>query len=404
MHGEHDETTRELIRGAVAELAAVGQAEFTMDGVVRRSYYSPGALYERWSDRGDLISAAGTLAIIPDVVEGLARVIDAGSALEWVLDDGRDRIALVGEVMLAGSTTDAVRPVSLQAWQALHEGLGRHLPPGMAWFMAVYSLGNALLDVIGLHGPMPARGRIPWLREACDVELEERRVMSQGRAADDIDVPQVPLPARSDATAQALIQAAQTLLHERGAEALSTRRVSAAAGVTTGALYRRYRGKADLLADVLHVELAPDRYEWTWDLVGALAEQNPYWASADVMTGQFLAAAQDTVSQRVLLQIGVAARNDPVLRGQVQQRVAQAHRARRELFATFIKEGVMRSDVDPAVFAWGFQTLPVGARVLLALDIPLDGPAVATAMRAILTAAASAGAPSAYRPAGSSWS
>ena len=64
----------------------------------------------------------------------------------------------------------------------------------------------------------------------------------------------------------------------------------------------------------------------------------------------------------------------------------------------------MRDDVDPAVFAWGFQTLPVGARVLLALDIPLDGPAVATAMRAILTAAASAGAPSAYRPAGSSWS
>lgn len=227
--------------------------------------------------------------------------------------------------------------------------------------------------------------------------------MADGQVAGGIDVPQVPPPARNDTTALALIQAAQTLLHERGAEALSTRRVSAAAGVTTGALYRRYGGKADLLADVLLVELAPDRYEWTWDLVGALAERNPYWASADVMTGQFLAAAHDTVSQRVLLQIGVAARNDPALRSQVQQRIAQAHRARRDLFARFAEAGVMRSDVDPAVFAWGFQTLPVGARVLLALDVPLDGPAVATAMRAILTASASEEDPGARRFPDLSW-
>jgi AcrR family transcriptional regulator len=96
-----------------------------------------------------------------------------------------------------------------------------------------------------------------------------------------------------------LIQAAQSLLAEQGAESLSTRRVSAQAGVTTGAIYRRYDGKGALLADVLLVALAPDRYEWTWELVAALASDDPYRAAADVMTAQLLAASRTEAEQRV---------------------------------------------------------------------------------------------------------
>jgi len=186
----------------------------------------------------------------------------------------------------------------------------------------------------------------------------------------------------------ALIEAAQKLLAEHGVQGISTRRVSAAAGVTTGAIYRRYDGKAALLADVLLAALAPDRYAWTWELVAALASDDPYWGAADVMTEQLLAAARDTASQRVLLHIGVAARNDPALRTQVQERVLIAHRARRDMFARLIAAGVMRDDVDPAVLAWGFQSEPVGVRALLPLGIPLDTGAIASSMRAILTAAA----------------
>jgi|DEB0MinimDraft_3_1074331.scaffolds.fasta_scaffold21821_2 AcrR family transcriptional regulator len=78
-----------------------------------------------------------------------------------------------------------------------------------------------------------------------------------------------------------------------------TRRVSAQAGVTTGAIYRRYEGKGALLADVLLVALAPDRYEWTWELVAALASDDPYRAAADVMTAQLLAASRTEAEQRV---------------------------------------------------------------------------------------------------------
>ena len=387
MQGEHDPTTRDLIAGARRELAAVGQAAFTMDGVIRRSFYSTGALYERWPDRADLIADVGR-EVRDELAGALSAIPSAPAAFAWALDDGRDLLALVGEILIAGHASPAVRDVAIETWSTLREGLERVLPPGMSWYTAAVAIGGALLDVIGLPGPMPPTGRIAWLTEACTIEREQRHVPLPGGARAGVDVPQVPLPVRSDPTAQALIQAAQALLAEHGAEGISTRRVSAAAGVTTGAMYRRYDGKAALLFDVLLAELAPDRYAWTWELVRALATDDPYWGAADAMTRQLFAAAADETSQRVLLQIGVAARNDEALRGQVQQRVLIAHQARTEMLARLAEAGVMRNDVDPSVFAWGFQAEPVGVRAILPLGIALDETAVTTSMRAILTAAA----------------
>lgn len=387
MQGEHGQTTRDLIVGARDELAAVGQAAFTMDGVVRRSFYSSGALYERWPDRADLLADVGR-EVRDELARALAGLPDAPAAFAWALDDARDVLTLAGEILIAGHTSPSVRAIAIETWTTLREGLERVLPPGMAWYTAAVAIGGALLDVIGLPGPRPPTGRITWLTEACTIEIEQLHVPLPGGASPGVDVPEVPPPVRSDPTAQALIQAAQTLLAEHGADAVSTRRVSAAAGVTTGAIYRRYDGKAALLSDVLLAELAPDRYAWTWELVRALATDDPYWGAADAMTQQLFAAASDEMSQRVLLQIGVAARNDEALRRQVQERILVAHRARTDMFARLAEAGVMRDDVDPAVLAWGFQTEPVGVRAILPVGIALDEAAVTASMRAILTAAA----------------
>ncbi len=388
MQGEHDPTTRDLIRAALAEFATVGQAEFTMDGVAKRAFYSPGTLYSRWSDRSELLAEIARDIILRDLEAELARTTDPVQAISCVLDGSRALLALIGEILIAGHSMPAVQGVALQAWSTLRIGLERHLPPGLAWYVATIAVGGGLLDSIGLPGPTPPSGRIAWLVDARAIEVEERHVSGHGSMQGDVDFPEVPPPSRSDATAQSLIQAAQTLLAAHGAEGLSTRRVSAEAGVTTGAIYRRYDGKAALLADVLLVELAPDRYAWTWDLVEALATQDPYWNAADAITEQLIKVARDDASQRVLLQIGVAARNDEMLRAKVQERVLVAHAARTEMFTRLRDAGVMRTDVDPAVFAWGFQTLPVGLRALTPLGIPVDETAAATSMRSILTAAA----------------
>lgn len=386
MHGEHNRATRELLEAARAELRDVGQAAFTMDAVARRAYYSPGAIYQRWPDRVSLLGDVGR-EVLADLEGALAGVGDAEASISFALDDGRDLLGLVSEILIAGHTSTDIRDVSLAMWSALRTAMGRHLPPGMAWYLSIVGLGDAMLASIDIAAPLPVGPRIRWMLDACDVEAMGLHVPRPG-ALTQADVPAVPQPARSDPTTLALIQAAQSLLAEQGAESLSTRRVSAQAGVTTGAIYRRYDGKGALLADVLLVALAPDRYEWTWELVAALASDDPYWAAADVMTAQLLAASRNEAEQRVLLQIGVAARTDTALRAQIQERVRVASEARCAMFDHLGKAGVIRADIDPAVLAWGFQSEPVGLRAIIPLGIPVDEEAATLSMRAALTAAA----------------
>ena len=364
----------------------MGQGAFTMDAVAKRAFYSPGALYERWPDRSLLLADVGREVQI-ELQTSIAQLSSAEDAITWVLGEGQAVLGVAGEILIAGHALAEVRGVATEIWATLRSGLDVLLPPGMAWYVAVVGLGDAMLRSIEAPPPGSLAPRVRWLVDACEVETRGLHLPGAG-ARPLADVPQVPLPARSDPTAQALIRAAQTLLAEQGAESLSTRRVSAEAGVTTGAIYRRYDGKGALLADVLLVALAPDRYEWTWELVQALASDDPYWGAADVMTSKLIEASRDEPQQRVLLQIGVAARTDPGLRAQVNERVRVAHEARREMFARLAGAGLMRDDVDPAILAWGFQSEPVGLRALVPLGIAVDEAAAQASMRAVLTAAA----------------
>lgn len=387
--GRDRDATSETIRdAAVVELLAVGQAEFTMEGVAKGAFYSIGAVYSRWPDREALIADVGRERIVPDVVTSLRAATDASSAIDWVLGDGRLRVLLLGEVMLAGHTMPEVRATAQEAWTSFVDALAQHMPPSMAWYVATYALGEALLEVIGVRGPDPARGRVTWLADACTAVPERGSDPREVAPALVLDVPVVPSPTRTDDVALALIDAARTLLQEQGVSGTSTRDIAAGAGVTTGALYRRYEGKSQLLADVLLTQLEPDRYSWTWELVRALAGDDPYRAAATVIADRMLTVAQDEAAQRVLLQVGIAARSDAGLQRQIGERVSAAHAARVDMAQHFIDAGLIRDDVSAESLAWGFQTIPVGMRATLPLGIALDDATVSASMEALLRAAA----------------
>lgn len=393
MAGAQGTTREQLIQAALTELFEVGQAEFTMEGVAQRAYFSIGAVYSYWPDRATLIGELARVPIADQLRAGLAGVDSTESAISWAFDTGRNTLVLVGEILIAGHSEEGVAEPARQLWRHLIDGLELHLPSSMAWYVAMSSLGVAMLDIIGLPGPQPPTGRTPWLVDACGEEERDLRLARAVAGPLEFTVPTVPPPMRADATTVALIQAAKSILTNAGTEGASTRSIASAAGVTTGAVYRRYKAKSQLFADVLLVELSPDRYSWTWDLVSALASDDPYQNAADVITVELMRRYEDVTSQKVLLQLGVAARNDEVLRSHVHQRIAVADRARREMFAHFIAVGLIRDDVDPAVFAWGFQAIPIGVRLTLPLGITLEEPIVATAMKAILMSSACAEQP-----------
>ncbi len=385
---DRDATTQTLVEAARAELLTVGQAEFAMEGVARRGFYSIGTVYNRWPDREALLSDLAVDVVSPAIDEALRAADGPAAAIAWTLGDGRDDVLLAGEILLAGHTMPTVRPSSLDAWEALRGGLAAHLPESMAWYVATYAVGNALLHAIGIDGPEPATGRVTWFADASAGHAGPPAPAPSMPRFDGVDVPVVPGPERTDDVAVALIGAARILLEAHGAAGTSTRGIAASAGVTTGALYRRYQGKSRLLADVLLTQLEPDRYTWTWDLVQALATADPFSDAATVLASRLIAVAEDAPAQKVLLQVGIAARSDPALREQIAERVKVAHAARVDMVRHFAETGVLREDVLPEVFAWGFQAIPVGVRATLPLGVPLDRDAVSASMAALLRAGA----------------
>lgn len=389
--GEQVGTTDLLRQAAVEELVAAGQADFAMESVARRAFFSIGTVYNRWPDRDALLTDIARTRIMAGISDGLGSAESASDAIAWVLDAGQRPVLAAGEIMLAGHTAPALAPVAVDLWQCVRGSLEQRLPSSMAWYVATYALGSALLGAIGVDGPSPATGRVQWFVDACDSTAPMPSVPRETATVDALAVPTVPSPHGNDDVARALVDAAQLLLAERGAAGTSTRDIAAGAGVTTGALYRRYDGKSGLLADVLLAQLQPDRYAWTWDLVQALASKDPFADSARVIGQRMIDAAEDEAAQRVLLQVGIAARNDSALQAQVADRIRVAHEARVEMARGFAATGLLREDVSPEVLVWGFQTIPVGVRATLPLGVPLDLDDVRASMGALLRAAARPG-------------
>ncbi len=104
---------------------------------------------------------------------------------------------------------------------------------------------------------------------------------------------------RSEATRDALIEAARALFAERGYAAVGTEEIVRAAGVTRGALYHHFDGKRDLFEAVyerIEVELAQRIASGALD-AGATAPLEAMRAGAEM----FLLAATEPETQRIVL-------------------------------------------------------------------------------------------------------
>lgn len=109
---------------------------------------------------------------------------------------------------------------------------------------------------------------------------------------------------RTEATRDALIEAARTLFADRGYAAVGTEEIVRAAGVTRGALYHHFGGKRDLFEAVyerIEVELAQRIADGALN-AGVTAPLEAMRAGAEM----FLRAATEPEAQRIVLLDGPA--------------------------------------------------------------------------------------------------
>jgi len=167
----------------------------------------------------------------------------------------------------------------------------------------------------------------------------------------------------ADATRERLLDAAARVFARDGYDGARIQEVVRAAGLTTGAVYGRFRGKHELLHEAVVTRSIPQEplsaagIHRVADLVAAGARRT----DPDLTDGEAL-----------LLETYVAARRDP----DVAAAVVEADRRWREavapLVAAAVADGTVADDVDPEAVLFLVRVLRLG--LLLHRGTGLDGP------------------------------
>jgi TetR/AcrR family transcriptional repressor of uid operon len=169
----------------------------------------------------------------------------------------------------------------------------------------------------------------------------------------------------ADAIRARLVAAAADVFAEKGYEGAGVQEIARRAGLTTGAIYSRFRGKAELLAEAIRGESGNQLDE----LFAPGAVQLDA-ARLIRHAGKQLPQRERTQKQFLLLEAFVAARRDPEVAAVMREHMTTT----REIFRRVIDLGHRGGDLDDAVDADALahfsQAVALGFLLYEAIDAP----------------------------------
>jgi AcrR family transcriptional regulator len=162
-----------------------------------------------------------------------------------------------------------------------------------------------------------------------------------------------------------LVEAAAEVFAERGYEGAGVAEIARRAGLTTGAIYGRFSGKAELLTETLRAESGEQL-----DQLFAAGDRTPDAARLIRNVGSQLPVRPRTRKQFLLLEAFVAARRDPELAAVLRRDVGEA----RGTFRRLVELGQRAGDLDPSLDTEAIvhfsQAVALGFLLYEALDAP----------------------------------
>ena len=401
MTSRRDQTTSFIRDAAVRELVENGHALLTMESVARRSFSSVGSVYARYPDRSHLLAdvlGASVMPVLrslddhgPGGLDALMRRVFSDASLAAALH------ALV-EISMASRMDPSLRGGSLDGIHmlrrafplrssdpALEEGIRTQLTATVLGHFVMTGAGCAVPplgpDIASLVAVLSADGG--------DDDPDARNMEGPAAAA----APRVALPAapperERDGIARTLTDETAHALAESGLAGARLRDIAQRAGVTTGAVYRRYGSKNELVNDVLVRELNNDKYGWTGEFVEALVSDPSRFRAAQSMARAVRKVIDDPLRLLAGIEIMQAARTDPTVRHTVATQVHDAAHARTRMMEELVAAGVARDRVNPRLVGWLMQITPAGNRVLAMMGIEIDEDVLTRTLQAYLRAVA----------------
>lgn len=180
-----------------------------------------------------------------------------------------------------------------------------------------------------------------------------------------------------------LIAAATEVFAERGYDGAGVAEIARRAGLTTGAIYSRYRGKADLLVDALDETLARQLEIVLTDTAAARPND-----ALSLLGAQLLADDKQHASV-LLLEAVVAGRRDPELNATLYRRLEDERARVSKVIEEGKAEGVFDPDLQTDAVVAFCQSIGLGFVLLRTMELPMpEAQAWQTVIDRVVTAAA----------------
>lgn len=360
-----------------------GARALSLHEVAARAFVSVGAVYQRWASKDECVSSM-IHDVLPKTLSGLVDSWSSASSLSTVarlhLTDLRhlQDLRFLTECLLAARDDHSLAPLATRATQELLAAVRTRFDPhphqnAIAWWVVSTWLGYALLVTSGCHVPSTMPDAVATMLESStNLVPDSFNVSAADRST----------PASSQANAtrneialdplgQGMLRSTRDGILQHGIEATDVRSIAREQGVTTGAIYRRFAGKSEMLERVLERELPFNKRAWVPQFTSALAEGGAD-AAAAVLASATETVWTDRATSHLLLEFTVAAHGDESILRKLHESITKSADERQRLFEVLINEGLIRADLAPATAAWMLQIPPIGMRILGAVDVVPD--------------------------------
>lgn len=404
MASRRDQTTQFIRDAACRELIEHGHAALTMDGIARRSFVSVGSVYARYQNKSAVLHDLALHLVAPalsgagDAVTQIAEgEIGLAVLLRSITGDQRvdDAVHALVELALASRHDPSLADQVGDLTQTLASLLQVDHPDvvlreGLRWFLVAAVFGKCVLNGAGCSIPplWPSLARFVegLLASEGNVDRGGRPTPDVARTRVEVPVPSSPRPRVEDELADSLAGATREELARAGLIGANISAIARRSGVTTGAVYRRYRSKGELVNDAVVRELDASRYGWTVDFVSSLVDPESARTAGDVLADRLSAMLDDEAWVLTTLEMLAAAHIDSDVRETLSSQVHSAASSRSRMFEDLRDIGVVQADIDPHLLGWLIQLVPAGGRVLSAIGMPIGEDELRRSINAVVDA------------------
>lgn len=173
----------------------------------------------------------------------------------------------------------------------------------------------------------------------------------------------------SDPTRERLLSAAAEVFAEKGYDRAGVQEIAHRAGFTTGAIYGRFRGKADLLLAAMEGQSA-DEFEELFAQGRTEGYQGGDETNVLATVGSHLVTAEFDNGQALLLEAFVAARRDPEVASMLRKAVEGRASELTELIESAKASGNVDPSIDTSAIVRFCHAVGLGFLLFGAIDLP----------------------------------